>query len=122
MYKRLLGSAVGLLVAAMTFYSAASAADFLPARSICIPLQPAALLNIDSDESLSSTVVDMMNEAVAVSEDESVIFSRRPAHTWASEAKAACGIAYGYLRADFRDEQHLNKCECFFRRMQHYLN
>ncbi|MGI9357527.1 MAG: hypothetical protein ACR2PF_20510 [Rhizobiaceae bacterium] len=122
MSHRLFGSILTLLAVGTMIVSAASAADYLPASKICIPLQPAAILNVDDNATLSSTVVDMMNESVSVSEDESVIFSRRAAYTWASEAKVACGIAYGYLRVEHRDEQHLNKCECFFRRMQHYLN
>jgi len=101
--------------------SAGQAADLTEPTNICIPLQPAALLQVESDTQLTKTVVDIMNEAVSVSQDPKFINDRAAAWVWASEAKIACGKAYGYLQSSHRDEQYLNKCECFFRRMQHYV-
>ena len=34
----------------------------------------------------------------------------------------ACGMAYGYLKTNYRDEDTLNKCECFHDRMVEYMN
>lgn len=90
-------------------------------RNICIPLQPAQILAIENNADLTNEVVNLMNEAVSVADDPSVIQSSRPAFTWANEAKIACGKAYGYLQSDHRDEQYINKCECFSERMQAYL-
>ena len=99
----------------------ANAADFVAPTKICIPMQPAELLKTESNAELSQAVVDIMNEATATSKDESVVADRRVAWIWATEAKVACGKAYGFLRANYRDTQTINQCECFFRRMRHYL-
>ena len=114
----LLATFVGLVILST---SAAQAADLTKPANICIPLQPASLLQVESDAQLTQTVVDIMNEAVSVSEDPKLINDRAAAWVWASETKIACGKAYGYLQSKYRDEQYLNKCECFFRRMQHYM-
>ena len=50
------------------------------------------------------------------------INSSRPVFVWASEAKVACGKAYGYLKTKYRDEDYINKCECFHSRMVEYMN
>ena len=88
----------------------------------CIPLVPADLLNVEDNATLTEMVVDMMNEAVSAADDEDIISYSRPVFVWASEAKVACGKAFGYLQSDYRDEQYLNKCECFYERMQSFLN
>ena len=121
MQKKTSAAVVAAFMLGVVTAPGALAADFIPANSICIPIQPAKLLQVEDNIALKEAVVEIMNEAVATSEDPTVVSSRRPAYVWASEAKVACGKAYGYLQADYRDEQYLNKCECFFRRMQHYL-
>jgi hypothetical protein len=110
-----------LVALALLAGSSVQAADLTSPSNICIPLQPATLLQIESNTELTQTVVDIMNEAVSVSEDPRVINDRSQSYVWASETKIACGKAYGYLQSNYRDEQNLNKCECFFRRMQHYI-
>jgi hypothetical protein len=79
------------------------------------------LLTEDSVE-LKSEVVRLMDEAIAVANSSEWIYSGRPAFVWASEAKVACGKAYGYLQTSYRDEDYLNKCECFHSRMVEYMN
>ena len=89
----------------------------------CVPMTPSAqLAAIDSDVALVDEVVRMMNEAVIVADDPAWQAYSRPAFTWASEAKVACGKAFGYLQSSYRDQQYLDKCECFYRRMQYYMN
>ena len=110
---------IGVLGLALA--STANAADYVAPTKICIPMQQAELLKTESNTELSQAVVDIMNEATAASKDENVISDRRVAWIWATEAKVACGKAYGFLRADYRDTQTINQCECFFRRMQHYM-
>ena len=89
--------------------------------NLCIPLAPSSKLAAISDDiTLSNLVVDMMNEAIQVSSDPDWVNNDRPAFVWASEAKIACGKAYGYLQSSYRDEQYLDKCECFYERMQAY--
>jgi hypothetical protein len=71
---------------------------------------------------LKSEVVRLMDESVAVADSSEWINSSRPVFVWASEAKVACGKAYGYLRTNYKDEDTINKCECFHSRMVEYMN
>ncbi|MES0885309.1 hypothetical protein [Roseibium sp. SCP14] len=97
----------------------ANAADLL--GGYCQLVQPSQLLTIESNKQLSDEVVRLMTEAVNVADDDKWIDNTSPAFTWASEAKVACGKAYGYLRTNTRDEENLNKCECFHQRMVSYM-
>ncbi|TDH35212.1 hypothetical protein E2A64_16050 [Pseudohoeflea suaedae] len=96
-----------------------SAADL--GAGMCRLAGPSQLMTIQSDVQLTDEVVRLMTEAVNVADDERWIASRSPAFTWAFEAKVACGKAYGYLRNNYRDEQYLDKCECFHQRMVGYM-
>ena len=107
---------VGLVAIGMMTSSALNAADYAAPGGQCIPLRPAKILQIEGNVTLTDEVVRMMNEAVAVAEDPRWIAYTRPTFVWASEAKVACGKAFGYLRSNYRDEQQLNKCECFYER------
>lgn len=110
------------LMLAFCWVGDVNAADYSGRSNQCVPLQPAALLNISDVNSLTNEVVSMMNEAIQVAEDPEWTSYSRPAWTWATEASVACGKAYGYLRNAYRDEQYLNKCECFYERMQSFMN
>lgn len=109
------------LLAGMPVAQAADPVYGQPAGQ-CVYAGDARLLSIPDNARLSSEVVRLMDHAVGVSEDSRWINSSRPAFLWANEAKAACGIAYGYLRAQHRDDEFLNKCECFHARMVEYMN
>lgn len=98
------------------------AADLGDGANQCQLATNSTLLSQTSNAALKEDVVKLMNEAVSVADDSQWINSRRPAFTWASEAKVACGKAYGYLKADYRDEDTINKCECFHSRMVQYMN
>lgn len=97
----------------------AGAADL--SGGLCRLVQPSQLLTIDNNKQLTDEVVKMMTEAVNVADDDKWIDNTSPTFTWASEAKVACGIAYGYLRTSTRDEDSLNRCECFHQRMVSYM-
>lgn len=99
----------------------ATAAD-LGNYSQCTLATGSTLLSQQSNAALSDDVVRLMNEAVGVADDPKWISSRQQAFTWASETKVACGKAYGYLQANYRDEDWINKCECFHSRMLQYMN
>ena len=71
---------------------------------------------------LKSKVEQLMDDAVNVANSPEWINSSRPAFVWATEAKVACGKAYGYLKTNYKDEDYLNKCECFHSRMLEYMN
>ena len=48
--------------------------------------------------------------------------NRNPAWVWSTEAAVACGKAFGYLQNEYRDEQTLNRCECYYKRMIFFMN
>lgn len=110
------------ITASVLSHGLANAADanYGPGN-ICIPLVPAQILQIDDNAELTSQVVSMMNEAVVNADNPAIIGDSSPAFTWANEAKIACGKALGYLHTNYRDEQYINKCECFYERMNVYL-
>jgi len=117
--------AISSFFAALALAMSAQAADLSgPLPGQCRLVGPSQLLTIDNNDVLRNEVVRLLNESVDVAEnpDVRVTFSTRPIFLWASEAKVACGKAYGYLRYGYRDEQYLNKCECFYQRMQYYLH
>jgi len=112
-----------LSIAMLAFSLSAQAADIGdPYPGQCRLVGPSKLLAISDNTALSSEVVKLMTEAVNVADDNRYVTSTRHAFTWASEAKVACGKAYGYLQTRFRDEEYLNKCECFHSRMRQYMN
>ncbi|QDB99291.1 hypothetical protein [Mesorhizobium sp. 8] len=104
--------------------SVGQAADIIggPAIEYCSVAGTSNLVLEDNIGTLKTQVVRLMDESVAVAKDLQWVNSLRPAFVWASEAKVACGMAYGYLKTNYRDEDTLNKCECFHNRMVEYMN
>ena len=117
---RLLASAAALLLAGSTGF----AADIIegPVADYCRTVGTSNLVLNDNIVDLKSEVVKLMDESVAVANSSEWINSSRPAFVWASEAKVACGMAYGYLKTNYKDEDTLNKCECFHDRMVEYMH
>ena len=113
--------AIGAAVAMLLGTGALGAAD-MGDYGLCKVAGNAALMSIETDAALTTEVVRLMDESVAVADSDRWIDSSRPAFTWASEAKVACGKAYGYLRGSYRDQEYLEKCECFHARMVQYMN
>src|SRR5688572_23069149 len=116
----------GMLAAAsLLFFSGVSVSADLPGgyvQDYCRIAGTSDLWLTQDHATLTSEVVRRMDEAVAVANSSQWIYSSRPAFVWASEAKVACGKAYGYLRTNTRDEDYLSKCECFHSRMVEYMN
>lgn len=117
---RLLVSAAALLLVGSTGY----AADIIegPAVDYCRTVGTSNLVLNDNIVDLKVQVVKLMDESVAVANSSEWINSSRPVFVWASEAKVACGMAYGYLKTSYKDEDTLNKCECFHDRMVEYMH
>ena len=101
-----------------------SAADLSvgPYEDYCRVVGGSSLVLTENNGELTSQVVRLMDEAVVVANSSEWIDSSRPAFVWASEAKVACGKAYGYLKTNYRDDDYLNKCEFFHSRMLQYMN
>jgi hypothetical protein len=94
----------------------------VPAADYCVVAGTSNLVLTENHTELKSEVVRLMDESVAVANSSEWINSSRPVFVWASEAKVACGKAYGYLLANYKDEDTINKCECFHSRMIEYMN
>lgn len=109
---------------AMGFAGATAAADLstIPADDYCTVAGTSNLVLTENMTELRGEVVRLMDESVAVAKSNEWIYSSRPVFVWASEAKVACGKAYGYLRTNYKDEDTINKCECFHARMLQYMN
>ncbi|UCI07287.1 hypothetical protein [Mesorhizobium sp. B1-1-8] len=117
---RLLASATAFLLAGSTGF----AADIIegPVADYCRTVGTSNLVLTDNMVELKGQVVKLMDESIAVANSPEWINSSRPAFVWASEAKVACGMAYGYLKTSYKDEDTLNKCECFHDRMVEYMH
>jgi hypothetical protein len=94
----------------------------VPDADYCAVAGTSNLVLSENVPELKGEVVRLMNESIAVASSSEWINSSRPVFVWASEAKAACGKAYGYLRTSYKDEDTINKCECFHSRMVEYMN
>ena len=66
---------------------------------------------------IRSEVEQRYQAAVAETLDRGILAKNDPRYVWASEAKVACGIAIGYLKTKTIDEESINKCDDFARRM-----
>lgn len=113
-----------VMAAALAAAGTAVAADFaeFPAAPAAMCVGGQAVVLVPESGTLKSDVIRLMDEAIGVAESPAAIGSRRPVFLWASEAKVACGKAYGYLRSGYEDAEYLYKCECFHARMVSYMN
>ncbi len=116
-------SAIGGLCV-LAFAGQVAAADLIdvPTASYCRLATTSDLALNENIGEVKTEVVRMMDEAVTAANSSQWLESARPVFVWASEAKVACGKAYGYLKTNYRDEDYLNKCECFHSRMVEYMN
>jgi outer membrane protein OmpA-like peptidoglycan-associated protein len=75
------------------------------------------ILDAGSVGAIRGEVEQRYNAAVAASVAPDVVGSSDTRYIWASEAKVACGIAIGFLKTNTVDEESINKCDDFSRRM-----
>ena len=94
----------------------------VPDADYCAVAGTSNLVLTENVAELKGEVARLMDESIVVASSSEWINSSRPVFVWASEAKAACGKAYGYLRTNYKDEDTINKCECFHSRMVEYMN
>ena len=108
----------------ISFVGNGMAADLstVPDADYCAVAGTSNLVLTDNLAELRGEVVRLMDESIAVANSSEWINSSRPVFVWASEAKVACGKAYGYLKTNHKDEDTINKCECFHARMLQYMN
>ena len=67
------------------------------------------LMSLDGSE-LRSAVQMRYDAALALTNDPGIVNANDPRYIWASEAKAQCGVALGFLKSSTKDEVSLSKC------------
>lgn len=99
----------------------AGAADMGPGGGFCLRLAPSSVLDTGDARKITAQVDQWYSHAVEISQSQPVVASARSAYVWASEAKAYCGMAKGFLSAGEIDAETVSKCDCFHGRMVHFL-
>lgn len=85
------------------------------AAAQAIPRSP--LLDLQTVAAIRPEIQQRYDAALAATLDPAIIRATDPRFVWASEAKVACGIALGFLKTRTIDEDSINKCDEFARRM-----
>lgn len=86
---------------------------------------PASLAAQDNSTDLATSDTGALRSAIEMRYDAAlsatrngeVIAANDPRYIWASEAKAQCAIALGYLKSGTRDETSISKCDYAYGRM-----
>ena len=86
-------------------------------NAVAQPVGRSPILDRNSVPEIRSEVEQRYQAALAATQSREIIAANDPRFTWASEAKVACGIAIGYLKTNTIDEENINKCDEFARRM-----
>lgn len=74
------------------------------------------LMSLDK-RALKGEIASRYDAALAQTDDASVVSADSPAFMWASQAKAQCGIALGFLKSGKKDPVSVGKCDEAYRRM-----
>ncbi|WP_249171856.1 OmpA family protein [Erythrobacter sp. JK5] len=74
-------------------------------------------MSADTD-TLRGEIQTRYNEALAATNDQSMVAANDARYLWASEAKVQCGIALGFLKSKTRDETSIGKCDYAYNRMR----
>ena len=68
------------------------------------------LMALDGEE-LRSAVQMRYEAGLAMTNNSAIVNANDPRYIWASEAKAQCGIALGFLKSSTKDEVSLSRCQ-----------
>lgn len=99
-----------VLMAALSF-------GLLPAAAMAQASSSDSLMSLDRS-SLKGEIQNRYNAALALTQDMRVVSVDNNRYTWASQAKAQCGIALGYLKTGIKDAVSVGKCADAAQRMQ----
>lgn len=85
----------------------------------CAQAQSAApdLMSLGVSE-LRGEIGRRYDDALALTQDQTVVAVDNTRFVWASQAKAQCGIALGFLKSGHKDPVSIGKCDDAWRRMQ----
>lgn len=75
------------------------------------------LLALDRDD-LGDQIEMRYDAALALTRDQAVVSANSNQFMWASQAKAQCGIALGFLKSGTKDPVSVGKCADAYNRMQ----
>lgn len=101
--------------------SGAHAADVGEVRRACGIMPASPLLSLATPQMLEQVNV-RFGRSIEIVNAPQTISSPSPRFVWATETKAACGIAIGYFGGGEVNEEWVNKCDCFYGRMMAYTN
>lgn len=97
-----------------------------PASAVVLAcaLAPAAALAQDGTDlmtldksALKTEIRSRYDAAIAKTGEAGVVSADTPAYMWASQAKAQCGIAIGFLKSGKKDPVSIGKCDDAYQRM-----
>jgi outer membrane protein OmpA-like peptidoglycan-associated protein len=71
-----------------------------------------------SKDSLRSEIRNRYDAALALTQDSTIVGADNPRFLWASQAKAQCGVALGFLKSGNKDPVSIGKCVDAYNRMQ----
>ncbi len=75
------------------------------------------LMALDKD-ALQSEIGKRYDAGLALTRDAAAVATDNPRYLWASQAKAQCGIALGFLKSATKDPVSIGKCDDAYNRMQ----
>ena len=75
------------------------------------------LMALDTSQ-LRGEIGRRYDDALAATRDPAIVATDNPRFLWASQAKAQCGIAIGFLKSGHKDPVSIGKCDDAWRRMQ----
>ena len=70
------------------------------------------------NDSLKSEIGKRYDAGLALTRDAAAVSADNPRYLWASQAKAQCGIALGFLKSGTKDPVSIGKCDDAYNRMQ----
>ena len=109
------------LVFGVLALSGAQAADVGEVRRACGIMPASPLLSLATPEMVEQVNV-RFGRSIEIANAPPTISSTSPRFVWATETKAACGIAIGFFGGGEVNEEWVNKCDCFYGRMMAYTN
>ncbi len=109
------------LVLGLAAIHGAQAADPGALRRACGIMPASPLLSLAAPE-MRQEVAVRFDRSIQIANAPPTITSTSPRFVWATETKAACGIAIGFFGGGEVNEEWVNKCDCFYGRMMAYTN
>ena len=93
--------------------------------ALAVALWPAMAAAQSTDElmamgndALRGEITNRYDAALTLTRDAAIVSADNPRYLWASQAKAQCGIALGFLKSGTKDPVSVGKCDDAYARMQ----